>query len=242
MKRKLPKKWSIITENEDRVRRATSWLRKGKRARSDIERFLCLWIALNAAYGYVARGVSDEGGQGLTEKEQREKFFKNICKQKKSTKWLRKVFLDKEWAKTVDDVMNNEFIYEGYWDCVRGKKRRFEKREIFENQNEKVKSAVTSGSWVFLDALRGVFERLCVLRNQIVHGGVTVRNGVGGRQLRSGSRVMEKIVPVMLKIMKADIGEDPGSETWGHLRYPSHEPLPRRPLRTTRHSTLYGRS
>ena len=240
MKRKLPKEWSIKTENEDRVRRSTSWLRKGKRARSDVETFLCLWISLNAAYGYVEKGgeSDSEGGYGPSEAKMREDFFKNVCKQDRSTKLLQKVLLDKEWAKAVSEVMNNQFIHEGYWTCVRGKKRRFEEQEAFEDENRDVEAAMTSGFLAPFQVLRGVFERLYTLRNQIVHGGVTVRNGVGGRQLRAGSRVMEKIVPVMLKIMKTDIAKKPDSKIWGHLRYPSHEPLPRRPIRTTRHSTL----
>ena len=117
MKRKLPKEWSIRTENEDRVRRATSWLRKGKRARSDVEKFLCLWISLNAAYGYVEeKGKSEpEGSHGPSEAKMRRDFFENICAQDRSTRRLQEVLLDKEWARTVSDVMNNEFIYEGYW-------------------------------------------------------------------------------------------------------------------------------
>ena len=37
--------------NEDRMRRADSWLQRSEAARDDTERFIFLWIAFNAAYG-----------------------------------------------------------------------------------------------------------------------------------------------------------------------------------------------
>ena len=37
--------------NEHRIRRARSWLEQSKEVESDEEKFICLWIAFNAAYG-----------------------------------------------------------------------------------------------------------------------------------------------------------------------------------------------
>ena len=65
-----------------------------------------------------------------------------------------------------------------------------------------------------------VFDRLYQLRNQVFHGGVTFKTGYSRSQLEDGARIMKKIVPVILKIMEADIKENPDTETWGKVAYP----------------------
>ena len=98
--------WTMRTENDDRVRRARSWLRKSKRARSDVERFLYLWISFNAAYGQTAdKGRTDaENGRGLSETELQQEFLGNICEQDRSTRWLQAVVLEKECAGAIRDL------------------------------------------------------------------------------------------------------------------------------------------
>ena len=211
--------------NKDRVRRALSWLKKSRKAHSDVERFLCLWISFNAAYGHTTEdGRSDtENGDGSCEANMQSGFLRKICDQDGRNR-LHAVIQDKECVKAIHDVMNNKFIYEGYWSCVRAQKAVFDSRERFGDENKRVKRHTTPGSLSPRDALPIVFGRLYTLRNQIVHGGVTARNGWGGRQLRAGSRTMEKVIPVVLKIMKTHIDETPTSNAWGDLRYPRHEP------------------
>ena len=217
--------WTMRTENDDRVRRARSWLRKSKRARSDVERFLYLWISFNAAYGQTAdKGRTDaENGRGPSETELQQEFLGNICEQDRSTRWLQAVVLEKECAGAIRDLVKNKFIYEPYWTCVREKRPFNEER--FKEENRGVKRSMTPGSLDPRQALPKIFDRLYTLRNQIVHGGVTVRNGWGRKQLQAGSRIMERVVPVMLKIMKSHIDKHPKSEMWGDLRYPRHKPL-----------------
>lgn len=132
-----------------------------------------------------------------------------------------------ECARAIRGLMKNEFIYEPYWDCVRAKSR-FDAGK-FAEENGGVERAITPGSLDPRQALPRIFRRLYTLRNQIVHGGVTVRNGWGRKQLRDGSRIMEKVIPAVLNIMKRDIANEPSSERWGHLRYPRHNSSHRRP-------------
>ncbi|MCY4633569.1 MAG: HEPN domain-containing protein [Acidobacteria bacterium] len=229
----MPRTQTIRTEdddrmrraNKDRVRRALSWLKKSRKAHSDVERFLYLWISFNAAYGHTTEnGRSDtENGDGSCEANMQRNFLLKICNQD-GRKRLHEVVRDKECVKAIHDVMNNKFIYEGYWTCVRAQKAVFDSRERFRDENKSVKRHTTPGLLSPRDALPIVFQRLYTLRNQIVHGGVTARNGWGRKQLRAGSRAMEKVIPVVLKIMKTHIDKDPPSNAWGDLRYPRHEP------------------
>ena len=104
--------WTMRTENDDRVRRARSWLRKSKRARSDVERFLYLWISFNAAYGQTAdKGRTDaENGRGPSETELQQEFLGNICEQDRSTRWLQAVVLEKECAGAIRDLVKNKWV------------------------------------------------------------------------------------------------------------------------------------
>ena len=182
--------WTRETENEDRVRRARSWLRKSKRASSDVETFLYLWISFNAAYGRTADDgrPADENGRGSCEIDMQRRFLGKICEQDRSTRWLQAVVVEKKCAKAIRDLIENEFIYEPYWTCVRAK-RPFDS-EKFKEENRGIDRSVTSGSLDPRHALPKIFERLYTLRNQVVHGAVTVRKGWGRRQLRDGRRIM----------------------------------------------------
>ena len=93
--------WTRETENEDRVRRARSWLRKSKRASSDVETFLYLWISFNAAYGRTADDgrPADENGRGSCEIDMQRRFLGKICEQDRSTRWLQAVVVEKNVRK-----------------------------------------------------------------------------------------------------------------------------------------------
>ena len=138
--------WTIETENDDRVRRARSWLKKSKRARSDVERFLYLWISFNAAYGQTADdGRSDAAnGRSFCETDMQQEFFGKICEQDRTTRWLQAVVVEKECARAIRDLMKNKFIYEFYWTCVRAK-RPFN-ADRFKDENRDVVRSVTLGS------------------------------------------------------------------------------------------------
>ena len=71
-----------------------------------------------------------------------------------------------------------------------------------------------------------VFDCLYMLRNQIFHGGATWPAGFGRDQIRDGNRIMASLVPAILDIMQADIGQNPGSELWGRVAYPRINPEP----------------
>ena len=77
--------------NEDRIRRAKSWYRRGRRATSsDYDRFIFFWIAFNAAFGDEVNGVDDD-----------ETDFKRL------TAFLGKI-VDKDKHGRIRDVLWNE--------------------------------------------------------------------------------------------------------------------------------------
>ena len=63
--------------------------------------------------------------------------------------------------------------------------------------------------------LRTVFDRLYVLRNQLVHGGATWKSAVNRAQVRDGAAVLAWMLPVFIDIMM----DNPG-HAWGKPYYP----------------------
>ena len=63
--------------------------------------------------------------------------------------------------------------------------------------------------------LRLVFDRLYVLRNQIVHGGATWNSQVNRDQVRDGAAILAFLMPVFVDVMM-----DHPHEDWGRSFYP----------------------
>ena len=60
-----------------------------------------------------------------------------------------------------------------------------------------------------------VFDRLYVLRNQLIHGGSTWGSSVNRNQVRDGAAIMGRLVPAVIWIMMCN-----GDQIWGEPRYP----------------------
>jgi len=60
-----------------------------------------------------------------------------------------------------------------------------------------------------------VFDRLYVLRNQLVHGGATWNSKVNRAQLKDGTAIMMAITPVIIELMLDHPGMD-----FGEIMYP----------------------
>ncbi len=60
-----------------------------------------------------------------------------------------------------------------------------------------------------------VFDRLYVLRNQLVHGGATWNSRVNRNQIRDGAAILDRLVPAIIHIMMGS-----GHALWGEPCYP----------------------
>jgi hypothetical protein len=58
-----------------------------------------------------------------------------------------------------------------------------------------------------------VFDRLYVLRNQLVHGGATYDGGVNRSQVKDGAEILKHLIPLFVDIMM-----DHPEATWGKPR------------------------
>ena len=211
--------------NEDRMRRADSWLERSERAASDrerartreeeigldCERFIFLWIAFNSAYGREL--VDDDDPK---ESERFSEFLRKVLQQDQEIA-IETILWD-TYSGPIRVLLNNQYVYGPFWDWVRGSERGRNWRKRFERDRRAAKGKLANSD--VHGVLVAVFRRLYVLRNQIFHGGATFASGWGQEQVRDGSRIMAALVPRILEIMRADIEKNPESAVWGKVAYP----------------------
>ena len=204
--------------NEDRLRRAKSWLRRSKDAKDDTERFIFLWIAFNAAYGRETRPLDSP-----VEYKKFNRFLQEILKRDDDGVLEEKIC--HTHSVLIHNLLKNRYIFFPFWEAVRGSTDGRGWKARFAESNRSVLHP--TGKRDAGDVLVTLFMRLYTLRNQIIHGGATFAKGWGQDQVRDGSRIMESLVPPILEIMRADIKETPESDAWEPVMFPRVNDGPR---------------
>lgn len=205
--------------NEDRMRRAHTWLERSRQdGTEDIERFVFLWIAFNAAYGdesALREFVEREDGRD-SEPSRFRTFLENVVERDGAGVLERIVW--EEYPGPIRILLSNHYVYRPFWLAVWGSDRGDDWRRRFEGSKKAANSALSRRD--ISGVLSVVFDRLYTLRNQIFHGGTTHPSGFGLNQIRDGSRIMASLVPAILDIMRQDIDAHPDSDLWGKVAFP----------------------
>ena len=110
-------------------------------------------------------------------------------------------------------LMENRYVFNPFWQFHNGV-------DGYENWKERFYTSSCSFTKSFQagDASRVltfVFDRLYVLRNQLVHGGSTWNSGVNRAQVRDGAAILGFLMPVFVDIMM-----DNPADAWGKPFYP----------------------
>lgn len=191
-----------------RVHRAISWIGRSEACDDDGDaRFIFLWIAFNAAY-------ADEQEFQTTAPGERASFVDFFVK--------------------LDHLDNDQRIYEALWQRFSGPVRMLmENRYLFnpfwqhhngihgfDDWHVRFKASARSFAQSFqagdtARVLGFVFDRLYVLRNQIVHGGSTWNSSVNRSQVQDGAEILGFLMPIFVDIMMDNPNED-----WGSPFYP----------------------
>lgn len=191
-----------------RAHRAISWVGRAEACGEDDDaRFIFLWIAFNAAYAdeqefqavapgeraafvdYFGRLVALDGDQ---------RIYKAL--------WQR-------FSGPVRMLMENRYVFNPFWQYHNG-------IDGFEDWEDRFKISARSFAQAFqagdsVRVLSFVFDRLYVLRNQLVHGGATWSSSVNRAQVRDGAAILGFLMPVFIDIMM-----DNPNENWGKPFYP----------------------
>ena len=205
------------------MRRAHSWHNRSKEVESAEEKFICLWIAFNAAYGDEPSSRADGSydSDRFTDSNRFTEFLKDIIERDHEKKIG--TLLIKTYSDPIRVLLNNYCVFKPFWWWARGTMASSKWKEKFRASNDAAKRALGKtlmGNENVHTVFKIVFDRLYQLRNQVFHGGVTFGKGWGRSQLEEGARIMADIVPVILEIMEAEIKKNPDTEIWGKVAYP----------------------
>lgn len=216
--RVLKNKHRLVRERPDfpkatsfRIHRALSWVARAEKESDDPDAaFLFYWIAFNAAYAESAKHYDP-----LSERSCFKEFFGRVLSRDQT-----RILYGALWQKysgAIRSLLKNQYVYQLFWKFQKGTAGFDNWEERFHRSNEKALSALKGGNpHQFLCVL---FDRLYVLRNQLVHGGATWNSKVNRRQVRDGYRILSLMVPRFIDLML----EHP-EMAWGEPMFPVIEP------------------
>lgn len=192
-----------------RVHRAISWIGRAEQCGNDEDaRFIFLWISFNAAYA----DETDFQGTTIGERATFINFFNRLTQHDIKEKTIYTALWHR-FSGPIRTLMNNHYIFHQFWQHQNG-------MEGFENWEETFQTSTRSFQQAFQDGnvskvLRFVFDRLYVLRNQLVHGGATWNSRINRHQVRDGAAILAFLMPLFVQIMMAN-----PHENWGRPFYP----------------------
>lgn len=188
-----------------RIHRALSWLSRAEAECDDPDaRFMFLWIALNAAY---AREFSREEMERF-----RVRGFIDSLVKLDTGKTLHKV-LFQQFNGPIRLLVYNKFTFEPFWVALRTHDSSGRWEQSFEGSKKTAMASIMAGDTATVLSL--VFDRLYVLRNQLVHGGATWNSQINREQVRDGVAILGTLVPVILSLMM-----DHPDQEYGDVLYP----------------------
>lgn len=190
-----------------RVHRAISWIGRAEKETEDLDAaFIFYWIAFNAAY------AADIGAEsGGTERSSFGSYFGKLIGLDRENRIYAEIW--NRFPGPIRMLLDNKFVFQPFWNHKNGvpgyedwdasfaTSRELSLKALARNDTERVLSIV--------------FDRLYVLRNQILHGGATWGSKVNRAQVADGARLLGALVPVFADLML----ENPGVE-WGLPYYP----------------------
>lgn len=195
-----------------RVHRALSWLRRAELCEGDDDaRFIFLWIALNAAYADEIQQDADEAEQVTLRR-----FLERLVSLDHGG--LLNTLVWEKFSGPIRVLLDNEFVYQPFWDYHSGRIGEQEWRRKFDRANK-------AAYWALGDTNRTatvlaiVLARLYTLRNQLVHGGATWQGSVNREQIRDGAAILGELTPCVIRLLIQNPEED-----WGDPRYPVVNP------------------
>ena len=190
-----------------RVHRAISWLARASEESDDPDAaFVFLWIAFNSAYSQdigIAYHVSEKGR------------FKSFLSTLLAFDTSDRIY-DVVWTRFPHEirlVLENQYVFGPFWNHLNGVEGNEDWAERLETSVRKAKLALSEKDTERV--LSELFDRLYVLRNQMIHGGATWNGAINRAQVQDGSAILGSLLPIFVDLMM-DHPEHP----WKEAIYP----------------------
>jgi hypothetical protein len=112
--------------------------------------------------------------------------------------------------------ITRKYVFQPFWDYQNGLVDESDWLQRFERGQSSAHRALGRTNTIKVIAI--MFERLYVLRNQLIHGGATWNSSANRSQISDGAQIMGLVVPVIIHLMM----ERP-NQLWGDPCYPTVE-------------------
>ena len=189
------------------IHRALSWCGRGERETADNDAaFIFYWIAFNAAY-------ANDRGEAPTfgEKSVFEDFFRKMIGI--DTRHRIHGAIWERFPGPIRIILDNRFVFQPFWCHQNGQPGFDDWQDRFERSRKRLHRALVDHDT--LTVLTTLFDRLYVLRNQLIHGGATWNSSVNRAQVGDGARILAFLVPIFIDLMMDNPNLD-----WGAPFYP----------------------
>lgn len=195
-----------------RVHRAISWLRRAEFEEDDLDvRFILLWIGFNAGYaGDLDRALDGEVKAG-SERERFDKFFATLVEMDRGNRIYNAIW--ERFSQEIRLLLDNKFVFAPFWRHHAGEFGGAGWEVSFESARVAANRALAGKNTAVVLSI--LFDRLYVLRNQLVHGGATWDSSANRNQVRDGASLLGCLLPVFIDLMM----DNPDAE-WAMPMYP----------------------
>lgn len=189
-----------------RVHRALSWLGRAEAEDHDEDvRFILLWIGFNAAYAADLDRALDGARDHFNS------FFDRLVSLDQDQRIYEAVW--QRFSNEIRLLLNNKYVFSLFWAHQNGVRGNDDWADRLAASHRAVNAAMTRHDTPRL--LSVIFDRLYVLRNQLIHGGATWNSSANRDQVRDGAAVMGWLLPIFIDIMM-----DHPEHEWGMPHYP----------------------
>ena len=190
-----------------RIHRCLSWLDRAEQEGEDYDAvFIFLWISFNAAYAEeIFESIK------LGQRSAFDDYFENLIKLDNKSRIYDAVW--EHFPQAIRVFLNNKYIFQPFWKHQNKVDGYQDWEERFEASKRRFNTAlVEKNTKVVLTML---FDRLYVLRNQLMHGGSTWNSTVNREQVTDGAKILAFLIPIFVDIMM-----DNHTSNWGSPYYP----------------------
>lgn len=190
-----------------RVHRALSWLNRAEKAADDYDAaFIFYWIAFNALYADDKGEVTTLGVRSAFDD-----YFTKVIPLDGSQR-----IYDAIWTKfsgSIRMLLENRYVFQPFWSFQNKVPGNNDWEDRFAKSKKRTQTALRDKDTKVI--LKTLFDRLYVLRNQLVHGGSTWNSKVNRAQVKDGASIMAFLVPLFIDLMM-----DHPNVSWGAPYYP----------------------
>jgi hypothetical protein len=190
-----------------RVHRALSWLGRAEAASEDPDlRFILLWVGFNAAYAAdIERDCED------SERTAFQDYFATLVRLDGGGRIYDAVW--RRFSQEIRLLLANRYVFQPFWRFQNGVPGYEGWEERMASAQRRINRAIAEQDAPMVLCI--LFDRLYVLRNQLVHGGATWNSSVNRSQVRDGAAVLATLLPVFIDLMMDNPHHD-----WGRPYYP----------------------